>query len=291
VQLKTAALLSLGFGDSMSTGKMRETWQQESHADWFDVWSNLGVKHLGQMYEMFNEIELLLENKGDIAGNEFAEIGCATGELYRYLHNYHPEYSYSGYDISVAALDRAKAKYPEGTFKRVAPDLANVDPKPAISFCRDVVIHQVDPFGFLKSLVGLASEATLLRLRTRDKGSTELDPDVSCQFVYGQWVPYMILNVDEMISAIRDVLPNCGISIVKNYMILGGQVNRFLPKACYYEETGTAETAVCIMNNENARLYDSVQMRHQTESQPAFKSSLLYRAPRYLRRKLLGNHT
>ena len=275
----------------MSTDEMRETWQQESHAELFDVWAELGVKHLGQMYEMFNEIGLLLEYKDDIAGTEFVEIGCATGELHRYLLNYHPEYAYTGYDISVAALDRAKAKYPEGTFKRVDPDLTDVEPKPAVIFSRDVVIHQVDPFGFLRRLVGLASEATFLRLRTRDEGSTELDPDISCQFVYGKWVPYMILNVDEMIGIIRDVLPHCGISIVKNYMILGGQVNRFVPKACYYEETGTAETAVCIINNENSRLYDNVQMSHQTESQPAFKKSLLYRAPRYLRRKLLGNHT
>ncbi len=273
---------------SPNTSGMREPWQHEAHAECFDVWAELPARYLRQMYEMFNEIGLLLEYKDEIDGNDFSEIGCATGELYRYLRHYHPEYCYTGYDISASAINRAKIKYPGGSFRRVDPGLVDVESKPSVVFSRDVVIHQVDPFGFLQSIVTLASEASFLRIRTRDQGCTELDPALSCQFIYGEWVPYMVLNVDELIGAIRDVLPRSGIVIIKNYMTLGGQVNRFLPKECYYENTGTAETAICVMNKENSRFYGKVEIRHRVESSPAFKSSVWYRAPGFLRRRILG---
>lgn len=56
----------------------------------------------------------------------------------------------------------------------------------------------------------------------------------------------MILNIDEVLHTIRNRVSCESIHVVKNYMQSGGHARRFLPKDCYYPETGTAETAICI---------------------------------------------
>jgi hypothetical protein len=71
-----------------------------------------------------------------------------------------------------------------------------------VVFCRDVVLHQLDPYGFLSTLLDIAAKALVLRLRTRDVGATVLNAEISCQYHYDRhWVPYIVLNTDELIAA------------------------------------------------------------------------------------------
>jgi hypothetical protein len=57
-------------------------------------------------------------------------------------------------------------------------------------------------------------------------------------------MPYIVINLDELISRIRTIRPASEVVVYRHHIVLGGQVNRFLPKDCYRLETGTAETAV-----------------------------------------------
>jgi hypothetical protein len=59
-------------------------------------------------------------------------------------------------------------------------------------------------------------------------------------------MPYIVLNLQEALDVIHRTVPEAEVVIYRHHMILGGQLNRFLPKDCYLEETGTAETAVGI---------------------------------------------
>ncbi len=229
--------------------KICDAWNKPIHADFFDGGANLPLRMLKKSYERTNEIYLFKNNQAPIQGKSFVEVGCATGELYRYLNAYYPRFKYYGFDISKAAINRAKKKYPRGNFFICNKDLSDIYDycqTPAVLFARDVVLHQLEPFNFLMKLISSPKEAVILRIRTRDRGESVLDPELSCQWHYQEWVPYMILNIDEVIDKIRKEVAFTSILVLKNYQQLGGWNNRFLPKDCYYSETGTAETSIFI---------------------------------------------
>ena len=235
-----------------------KAWKENYHAEYFDTWADKSLGELTRLYESFNEIRLLKQYASSQEGQTLAEVGCATGEFYRYSAKNLPQYNYHGFDISEAALNRAREKFSVDKFflcPKSGGDLKaimqeKIGKQVDTLFARDVVLHQDTPFEFLKALIQIPQDMAVLRIRTRDKGATLLDPELSCQYVYGHWAPYMILNTDEVISVIRETVTAQKIHIVKHYMPLGGHHGRYVPKDCFDPETGTAETAVLIKLGE-----------------------------------------
>ena len=181
------------------------------------------------------------------------EVGCATGELYRYIHNYRRDLDYKGFDISEPAIERAKQKYPDGDFHKLISELDEIVEsfgQPEAVWCRDVVLHQKDPYLFLDKLIDLAKEALFIRLRTRDVGDTEFNSNISCQLHWDKyWVPYIVLNVDELISRIEENKNIKLLVIHRAYDVLGGYNHRLLPEELYFSSTGTAETGESIIES------------------------------------------
>jgi len=227
-----------------------KAWADQAHAVHFDALSGLPGFLLRRSYERFNEIQLLNEALDRRTGQtRLLEVGCATGEMYRYLKLRHPRLTYTGCDISRPALERACQKYPaEGLFIETDVCLKAVSHlNPDILFCRDVAHHQPDPVGFIRQLYDMTQNLLVMRVRTRDVGETVRNPTRSCQFHAGFWVPYIVFNSQELLKEIEQFLPRPRVvHLVKHYMVLGGQHERYLPKDCYYKETMTAESALII---------------------------------------------
>jgi len=227
-------------------------WQDDGHVRLFDFRSALSDKNVLRAYESLNEVGLLCDRiKAMGSRGSLLEIGCATGEFYRFLKLRYPSVLYRGVDISRPAIDRALEKYPQARFFLTPPDAdgslvdsADMKNQPDFVYSKDVVHHQTNPLEFLARLVNAATDTVILRCRTRDVGRTVDDPDQSCQYHYQGWMPYIVTNIDELVEHIQRIAPDSEIAIRRNHMILGGQHNRYLPKECYLEETGTAETAV-----------------------------------------------
>jgi SAM-dependent methyltransferase len=235
-----------------------DAWKAKGHVQLFDIWSRVPLFVLRDRFERFNEV-LLLNTwlEGYDSSFSLLEIGCATGEFYRYFSARYPKAPYVGCDISEAAISRAQEKYPApGRFVHTDENLNSVGGlKPDVVFCRDVILHQPDPFAFLQKLYSLTQGLLVLRLRTRDVGATETDPEKSCQLNYGIWAPYIVLNCQELVSHIKHFAPPpCRIHLVKHYMVLGGQHARYIPKECYFPETGTAESALLIQKGDGATM-------------------------------------
>lgn len=227
-------------------------WQNRKHASNFDARSRLDAANLFRDYESFNDVLLLNERLDPSRKYSLLEVGCATGEFYRYLRLKHPDVVYRGFDISAPAIELAKAKYAQGDFWITDPSLPlsaqggkiGMIQAPDIIYSKDVVIHHTDPFGFISQLLEYASHMLVMRLRTRDQGPSELNPDLSCQYHYSGWMPYMVLNLDEVIRLIQKHSPRAEVVVFRNHMVLGGQNARFLPKDCFLPATGTSETAI-----------------------------------------------
>ena len=100
---------------------------------------------------------------------------------------------------------------------------------------------------FLDKLIDLAKEALFIRLRTRDVGDTEFNTNISRQVHWDKyWVPYIVLNVDELIDRIEENKNIKLLVIHRAYDVLGGYNHRLLPEELYFSSTGTAETALFI---------------------------------------------
>ena len=259
--------------------KQGHAWSSNEHARVFDYMANNPNFLLKKHYELFNETRFLKHSDNEIKGDVFFEIGCATGELYRYLSNYLKRFKYHGFDVSKVAVDRAKEKYGERHFTTIVPgEAGDVEigkhGKPDVVFCRDVVIHQEHPYEFLDGLIQMANEAIFLRLRTRDQGATVFDPTQSCQLHWDKhWEPYIVLNIDEMINRIKKHRKVDKIIIGRRYEPLGGHNFRYLPKELYFTDAGSAETAVYIHKGEKERSDDvTVIYRDQPDGAMCYSS-------------------
>lgn len=227
-------------------------WQSPEHARHFDFRASFDTKNLVRSYESLNDIGLLGEGVDRSRRQTLIDVGCATGELFRYLDARYSTVQYAGVDVSAPAIERARQKYPDARFVQVEPDVpvsalpqrVGLTTRPDIVYSKDVVQHQTRPFEFVRELVRTPSELAVFRCRTRDAGETVLDPEQSCQYHYGGWMPYIILNLDELIATIRSEVPQSEIVVWRNRLVLGGQYARYVPKDCYLPQTGTAETAV-----------------------------------------------
>ncbi len=263
-------------------------WQHGRHAGFSDFRQTLDAKNLVRNDESFNDVRLLNERMVHDRAFSLLEIGCASGEFYRYLRIKYPKIDYYGLDISEPAVARARAKYPHVRFAVTRPQLPlrealrslNVPARPEVLYAKDVMHHQTDPFGFLTQAFEIPSETVILRCRTRDVGATELNPEFSCQYHYGGWMPYIVVNLQELIDRIRSQSPAAEVVIYRNHMVLGGKYNRFLPKELYLKETGAAETAVGVfLRSPNP---GQVTVKDRPDQNPRY--TLGFRLKRYFRR-------
>ena len=233
-------------------------WQEDTHARVFDEVSIYPDFLMKKRFESFNEVRLLQSHLPAIRGRRLYEIGCATGEFGRYVTRCLPGVSYTGFDISQPAIARASQKYGAERYVLLEADIETFAARHGradIVFCRDVVLHQNDPYRFLDALLGIASGALVLRLRTRDAGATVFDAEQSCQYHYDRhWVPYIVLNTEELAARLAADTAVRKIIISRRYEILGGHNFRFLPKELYYSQSGTAETAVMVIKGGEPRV-------------------------------------
>ncbi len=273
--------------DPAAAGKERwySDWQNDEHASHFDGRSSLLNRMLVRNYESFNDVRLLNDYLVRSRPTHLLEVGCATGEFYRYMRLKHPRPSYTGIDISLAALERARQKYPAGHFFASDPAMSleenlgrqRLPTRWEIVYTKDVLHHQTDPFSFLAQLLGVSLRLLVLRTRTRDRGPTVLDPESSCQYHYRGWMPYIVFNIEELIDQIRRRIPDCEVILYRNHMVLGGVGNRFLPKECYLPETGTAETAVGVFLESDHRQRVQVIDREERSAHHPIGERILHR--------------
>src|SRR5437773_6725597 len=174
-------------------------WKEEEHAVHFDGLRFIPTPLLVRRWEGFNEIRLLADLLRREPRATVLEVGCATGEMYRYVARRHPAATYIGADISEPAIARAREKLgARARFIVTDPALAALDGlAPDIVFCRDVLHHQTEPWPFLERLYRPAGRGPPPCARSRAKGETGCSPAPSCERPAGGRGPLSILNFHE----------------------------------------------------------------------------------------------
>ena len=180
--------------------EIHEAWKEREHAIVFGGWNHFRTAKLVKLCDQFNECSLFRTLVGNPDCQTLSEIGCATGGFYRYFHKVWPALKYHGFDLPEAAIERAKKLYPAVEFSSFDGHLNSLGGiESDIVFCRDVVHHQAKPSEFLSDLYATTRRFLILRVRTREVGSTDFDISQSCQYAYGHWVPYVVFNTSELI--------------------------------------------------------------------------------------------
>ena len=274
--------------DSLATkpNEVYDAWKEADHADHFDFWNRFSTAKLLRICSQFNEFKLFRSIAENESRHSLLDVGCAAGGFYRYFRNVSPSCEYAGFDISAPAISHARRLYPQGDFQLFDGNLGTLSGRDAdIVFSRDVVLHQRDPVGFLSDLYGLAGKYLLLRLRTRQVGKTVYDPELSCQYMYGHWVPYIVFNEAELLDVFRSLSPlPSRVTILRHHVVLGGHLARYLPKPLYQPDAGTAETAVLVEVGDRGSDHDMVvNSEVSPESlEPSWKKNLAMRVARYI---------
>jgi SAM-dependent methyltransferase len=232
----------------------------QEHAELFGTWDRYATRKLVRLCNQFNECQLFRTLVGNEDCRTLSDVGCATGRFYRFFRTVWPTLEYKGFDISAVAIEEARRHFPKGSFRVFDGNLKSVPEIGAdIVWCRDVVHHQTDPGGFLSDLYDTTGKYLILRVRTREVGSTVFDVSQSCQYTYGNWVPYIVFNTSELIDLVRSFKPvPAKITLWRHPVVLGGQNGRFSPKELYYPETGTAEASVLIQKGIGNRSENTV---------------------------------
>ena len=131
----------------------------------------------------------------------------------------------------------------------------------------DVLIHQIKPFEHLNRIINASNKFLIVNLRTRDKGETVLDPTISCQMQYGEWVPWIIFNINQLYEKILEFTQSpVKICCLKRYKIFGGKNGRYLPKELYLENSKTALTTLIIEQCEDDTESHIEEYKHKSKS-------------------------
>jgi 2-polyprenyl-3-methyl-5-hydroxy-6-metoxy-1,4-benzoquinol methylase len=240
------------------------------HKELFDIWNTYSDIKFRFCWGAFLENKFLLDAISTERSSTILDVGCATGTTVRWLkiHGLFDPSKYLGIDLGGSIIDRAKELYPDSKFEKVRPNaIHNMSDKYQIVFSRDTIPHQTDPFTFIGALLNCCSKTLIVRLRTRDKGVTVLDENLSCQsYAKKFWMPYIVLNIDELVEYFTSHPFVSSIKISRSYEILGGEHGRYLPKELYFSEAGGAETIVKVqLSNSSSSNAPSVKFQDVIE--------------------------
>lgn len=249
-----------------------DAWKENEHADLFATWDYLSTAKLVKICDQFNECQLFRTLATDPNCRTISDIGCATGRFFRYFRKISPNLEYKGFDVSQAAIEYARNLYANGNFTVFDGNVKSpLNLQSDIVFCRDVVIHQPNPSEFLSDLYDVTKSYLILRVRTKEVGTTVFDISLSCQYMYGHWVPYIVYNTTELIDLLCSLSPSpAKITLWRYPEVLGGQNNRFVPKDLYHPETGTAESSLLIEKRADGVIGDTIiniETRRETRFQ------------------------
>ena len=255
-------------------------WDTRDHLKEFDHWNRMNNYEFVFKYGSFEEHKYLKEKLKDFKNPSILDFGCATGTTNKYLRLIakNINYTYKGVDISKPSIEKAKKYYGNKEFELIDQTSNFLDKnKFDIVYSRDTVLHQTDPYKFINSLLIATKKSLILRLRTRDNGATIFDIDKSCQLHYDNyWMPYIILNFDELLNFLKNHKKVCNIRVNKSYMVLGGQNYRYLEKELYYKKTGTSETSLLIdLSDDIKNKKKYIRIENNMEGQTFIKNKRL----------------
>lgn len=247
-------------------------WDNEEHA-----------RRFGRAITLRNDFKFLMEFRPSIParclnyvsnvaqGNEISvlDIGCAAGDYYSYLtcQRASRTFEYEGVDISKVAIEAANRYYQTDRFQVIDRDEDLEDKTGDIVLSVNVLQHQPMAIDNLVRILQCAKQYLVVTLRTRENGETVLDPELSCQRIFGEWVPFIVINSKELYRTIFSSVPGpVRISSFKEYRMFAGAGPRFLPKELYIEESGTAVTTLIVEKRDPGQ-ENEISEYHYTSSE------------------------
>ena len=105
-----------------------------------------------------------------------ADVGCADGYVYQFLRDHAGvPFDYVGYDVDLAALERAKARFPGIRLERGS--VYDFDTSADLVLCLEVLEHLTDSDKALEHLASLTRRLHRQRARTNPGSRSATSPE------------------------------------------------------------------------------------------------------------------
>ena len=92
-------------------------WNKEEHKKLFDVWNTMSKSYFKFIFGCFYENKYLINQLKKKPNLNLLDVGCATGQLFRYLKIKKVLVNYFGIDISENCIQRAQEIHGKNFFK------------------------------------------------------------------------------------------------------------------------------------------------------------------------------
>ena len=212
------------------------------------------------------------------------DIGCAAGDLYAYMIHQPASrnFEYEGVDISKPAIEAANRHYQTDRFRAIEGD-EDLEGKSAdIVVSLNVLPNHPKPLDHLDQILKCTGHYLVAHLRTRDNGETVLDPEISCMRLFGEWFPFIVININELYRKIlTSAMAPVRISCFKEYMMLAGSGPKFLPKELFVEEAKTASTTLIVEKHPDGIESEIIEYHFTGSPSGPFTRMMLWRIGHY----------
>ena len=94
-------------------------WNKEEHKKAFDIWNTMSKSYFKFLFGCFYENKYLINHLKKNPNLSLLDIGCATGQLLRYLKLKKVLVDYFGVDISESCIQKAQEIHEKNCFKKI----------------------------------------------------------------------------------------------------------------------------------------------------------------------------
>ena len=187
----------------MDTSK---AWSQTSAIDFYD-------KHRSQVSDLYPSERVFLP-RVLFPGAKVLDVGCASGGFFSIMRSLEPHIEYTGIDISEAAIELAKQKYPEARFLTTdGMEIPFEDHSFDLVHCTSVLVIEPRYKELMKEMYRVSNRFVLADIRLLKNIGNDAgigDSRYRIQFegeFQGATVPYVVCDADEVANYILELDP------------------------------------------------------------------------------------
>ena len=183
-----------------------KAWSQSSAIDFYD-------KNRNQVSDLYPSERVFL-SRVLFPGAKVLDVGCASGGFFSIMRSLEPHIEYTGIDISEAAIELAKQKYPEARFLATGGiEIPFEDHRFDLVHCTSVLVIEPRYKELLKEMYRVSNRFVLADIRLlKDIANHPSLGDSRYRIQFegdfgGATVPYVVCDADEVANYILELDP------------------------------------------------------------------------------------
>ena len=180
-----------------------EQWSKQSAIDYYS-------QHRHEVSDLYPSERVFLP-RVLFPGAKVLDVGCASGGFFNIMRTFEPLIEYTGIDLSEKALELARVRYPEATFRLTTGfDLPFEDNTFDLVHCTSIFNNEPNYQGMLKEMYRVSNRFVVADIRLLKGIGCQQNSVYNIQFEgdgVEATVPYVVNDADEVANFILQLKP------------------------------------------------------------------------------------